>query len=689
MSLILNPGDIFHSRYEIVSRLGEGGVGTVYLAIQQDSGREVAIKLLHADALESEKDRARFLREFKILAKLSHEHIIEFYSAALADEDIPYAVCEYIKGKHLLSLIQAEQKLSWERTWKIMEQVCAAMQYAHENGIVHRDLKPENIMLLDEPQADWVKVLDFGFAHVASPTQTMQRLTATGIIVGTVCYMSPEQCQSIKVDGRSDIYSLACIIYECLSGKLLFQAMNPLDVVRMHIKDDPSPAILGLRSQVPDELINVLLKALSKDRSARYKTMNEFSAALKGIIENPRRVSSKLAFRAKKNNSNLLIAGVSVVVLLMVSALIFLYVQGGAPEAGRAKAEKSYLDGLSSRQNPDALFAKGESLYKQGKFEEALPYLENAFKIKQERKQQKYKAAILVCRTYYALGKKDRAGFAAVDAMEAAKKQFGPSSKEYVEALRMRAISLSNEYKQESKAAVKEALQILSESQAPADLQLAELLSLYIRLLIDDRSVPNGPELADRELQNWKSAFDAPATPPFLLQSYSLLDALCAWKMNENARALKIADEAVAKLSKIEEASVGADRLFVIYTNWSDLYLHCSKPDKALACLKSAQKFFLGKGSFAEMQPYMTEAQILFEQGYYDLSLLVLKEGEKAASKLKSPEGALSELLFCTAKCYDKQGNKKQVIAYLDKAQPLNSSPEFTQKCARLRDLQK
>ncbi len=685
MSLVLNPGDIFHTRYEIVSRLGEGGVGTVYLAIQQDSGREVAIKLLHADALASEKDRARFLREFKILSRLSHEHIIEFYSAALTEDDIPYAVCEYIKGRSLLSVIQSEQKLSWERTWKIMEQVCAAMQYAHENGIVHRDLKPENIMLLDHPQADWVKVLDFGFAHVASPTQTMQRLTATGIIVGTVCYMSPEQCQSIKVDGRSDIYSLACIIYECLSGNLLFKAMNPLDVVRMHIKDDPSATILTLRSQVPDEVLNVLLKALSKDRTARYKTMNEFAEAMKGVIENPRRVSSKIAFSPKKNNSTLLVGGVVAVLVLMVVAALFLFFQGNSAESGRTKAESSYLENISSRQNPETLFAKGEAFFKQHKFEEAVPLLESAMKIKQDRKQQMYKCALVLARAYLALGNVDKSTWAAMEAYDAAKKQYGSNSRECVEALHMKALALQQIDRKEAKAAAKEALNILSNLQAPADLTLVENLSIYIKLLLDEPNSTNSIKIANQELQRWKSAVGAPSTPLFIVESYMLLDALCALKAGDSKRAMSIANDAATKLKSPDQVDTNDDRLFVIYTNLSDVYIHAGNKEKAMRTLEQARALFKDKDAYTQLQPYMSEGRFLFQQGSIDLSLLVLKEAEKVASKLQSPEIALSEIAFSSAKCYQKQKNTKLAVQELSKAQKLNNDAAFTSKCENLR----
>ena len=274
--MILKEEEVFHGRYRIISRLGDGSVGVVYHAEQLDSGREVALKLLHASTSRTEVERERFLREFRILSQLSHDHIMTFYSAAISPEGMPYAVFEYIPGENLHHVITREKTLPFSRTLKIAEQICLGMDYAHNHGIIHRDLKPENIMLLQSPEPDFVKILDFGFARDVSTASTgKQKLTATGMVVGTVCYMSPEQCKGAKAETQSDIYALACIIYECLTGNLLFQADSPLGVVHRQIYDDPAPALKQLQGQVPDAFIAILKKALSKEPDKRQKSMAE------------------------------------------------------------------------------------------------------------------------------------------------------------------------------------------------------------------------------------------------------------------------------------------------------------------------------------------------------------------------------------------------------------------------------
>ncbi|MBX9569700.1 MAG: serine/threonine protein kinase [Candidatus Obscuribacterales bacterium] len=277
MDDFLKEGSVFHKRYLIKKKIGGGGMGAVYLAQQTDANRPVALKLLHSELISLEEDRQRFLQEFKMLSSISNDHIVTFYSASISDEGIPYAVCEYIEGRSLRQIISDEERLDWLRTLKIIKQIARAMTVAHEHNIIHRDLKPENIMLLDVPEKDWVKVLDFGLSKFSkqSDASAQQKLTQTGALVGTVNYMSPEQCTGKTLDQRSDIYSLGCIAYECVSGHPLFNADTPLGVLHKHLNESSHNSLHKLRLHCPEQFISVLKTMLEKSPDDRYQSMQE------------------------------------------------------------------------------------------------------------------------------------------------------------------------------------------------------------------------------------------------------------------------------------------------------------------------------------------------------------------------------------------------------------------------------
>lgn len=257
-------------------------MGTIYLAEQTDANRLVALKLLHTDLISSEEDRQRFVQEFKMLSKLSDEHIVSFYTASISDEGIPYAACEYLEGQSLKLVINIEGRLSFARTLNIINQIANAMSIAHAQNIVHRDLKPENIMLVEKPEKDWVKVLDFGLSKFSNTEDASahQKLTQTGALVGTVNYMSPEQCLGRVLDQRSDIYSLGCIAFECLSGEPLFQADTPLGVLHKHLNEDAEHSLRKRQLNCPGQFIPLLQKSLKKSPEERFQSMDELIAEL-------------------------------------------------------------------------------------------------------------------------------------------------------------------------------------------------------------------------------------------------------------------------------------------------------------------------------------------------------------------------------------------------------------------------
>lgn len=279
----LAPGDLFDEKYEIQSILGAGGIGTVYKARQLDLNRTVALKILHKYVGDDEEFKLRFLREAQALNKFSHSNIVTIYHLGVAANGIPYIAMEYIEGKSLRYLLNFNDRLPTLRSLKIIKDAARALDHVHKNGIVHRDLKPDNIVLVDVPEPDTVKLIDFGLARTEDSSS--QKLTSTGALIGTVHYMSPEQCAGKRADHRSDIYSLALCLYEMLVGETVYQADTPIGVMYQHI-NSPPPQIQSQKvERFSPSLNEMFAKAMAKDPQTRFQSMNEFADCLDNITD--------------------------------------------------------------------------------------------------------------------------------------------------------------------------------------------------------------------------------------------------------------------------------------------------------------------------------------------------------------------------------------------------------------------
>jgi len=274
------------SHYRILEKLGEGGMGVVYIAEDTLLGRRVAIKTLTARrGSESEHFRNRFLREARAVSALSHPHIATIHDYGETDDGQPYIVMELVKGQTLGDLILLE-KLTIPRAIEIIKQVAEALAEAHRNGIIHRDIKPTNVAINERGN---VKVLDFGLAKqltlgsVSDEDPERQTLmntqTQEGVILGTPMYLSPEQALGVDVDARSDLFSLGGLLYECIAGKPPFSGKNPIEICAKVMRDDPPPPS-QLNPNVSRELDRITLKALAKKPEARFQTADEMIEAL-------------------------------------------------------------------------------------------------------------------------------------------------------------------------------------------------------------------------------------------------------------------------------------------------------------------------------------------------------------------------------------------------------------------------
>ncbi|HWH03388.1 MAG TPA: serine/threonine-protein kinase, partial [Gemmatimonadales bacterium] len=266
---ILN--DELKDKYVLQRELGRGGMATVFYAEDVKHGRGVAIKVLHPDVAAS-MGQDRFLREIEIAAKLQHPHILALYDSGTAGNHF-YYVMPFVEGESLRDRLNREKQLGQEDVLKITAQVASALGYAHSRGVVHRDIKPENIML----SGDTAIVADFGIARTEGAGHS---LTQTGTIIGTPTYMSPEQgTGSPDIDGRTDQYSLACVVYEMLVGAPPFTGPTVQAVIARHSMDLVSPPSI-VRESIPDTMETALLRALAKTPADRYPTIIMFAEAL-------------------------------------------------------------------------------------------------------------------------------------------------------------------------------------------------------------------------------------------------------------------------------------------------------------------------------------------------------------------------------------------------------------------------
>ena len=260
-------------RYAIERELGRGGMATVYLADDVKHRRKVAIKVLHPE-LAATIGTDRFLQEIEMAARLSHPHIVPLFDSGAADDQL-YYVMPFVRGESLRQKLIREGRLSVDEAVRITRQVAAALSFAHGEGVIHRDIKPENI-LLHEGEAI---VADFGIA-LAMKRAANTRLTATGMLVGTPEYMSPEQVIAEQsVDARSDVYSLACVLFEMLAGELPHTGATPIAIIAKRLST-PAPGVRRLRSDIPPRIERVLERALAPDPSNRFESAAAIAAAL-------------------------------------------------------------------------------------------------------------------------------------------------------------------------------------------------------------------------------------------------------------------------------------------------------------------------------------------------------------------------------------------------------------------------
>ncbi len=279
------PGSIVAGRYRLARKLGQGGMGSVWQAENLSVGGSVAVKLMSPAIAGDRSAVDRFLREAKAAAALRSPHVVQTFDHGMHG-DIPYIAMEMLDGEALSSVIAREGKLAPQRTVRVMTQICRAVQRAHDAGIIHRDLKPDNVFLVANEDEEIAKVLDFGIAKATdeAPLSSLGAGTATGALLGTPFYMSPEQAQGVKqIDWRSDLWALGVITFECLCGRRPFESTALGDLLlKICTQDLPVPSS---HAEVPPAFDAWFARATARDPDGRFQSARDLADALRDALD--------------------------------------------------------------------------------------------------------------------------------------------------------------------------------------------------------------------------------------------------------------------------------------------------------------------------------------------------------------------------------------------------------------------
>lgn len=288
-------GTLMGERFQVTSRIGAGGMGIVYKARQAGMDRWVAVKVLLKELTHDEKVIKRFKIEALAASRLTHPNTIRIYDFGITQDDILYIAMEFLDGSSLEESLRKGGPMSARRTLHVLKQIASSLAEAHDKGIVHRDLKPDNIFLTTvDGDNDFVKVLDFGVAKLREADKNQGTLTQAGVIFGTPRYMAPEQCRSLAVDHRADLYALGIIGYECLTGIAPFDAESPLSILIQHVQEPPRK-LPDIRPdiEVPEELEALVMRCLEKKAEHRFQDARE-------LVVEASRIEAQLAGRYER-----------------------------------------------------------------------------------------------------------------------------------------------------------------------------------------------------------------------------------------------------------------------------------------------------------------------------------------------------------------------------------------------------
>ncbi|HEX7842789.1 MAG TPA: serine/threonine-protein kinase [Kofleriaceae bacterium] len=342
-------GVTLSGRYLVTRKVGQGGMGAVYEATHTLIGKRVAVKVLLEKYARREAIVQRLEQEARLASSCQNEHIIDITDFGTTEDGRTFVVMEYLDGESLSECLSRETRLPEQRILQITSQAASALAAAHAKGIVHRDIKPENLFLLRRKDQDFVKVVDFGISkslRASDEAEEQPRLTQTGMVLGTPLYMSPEQARGDdELDARVDIYALGVIMYEAATGRVPFIGNNYLSVISQVLNEEPR-ALRELRPEVSEEFEAIVMRAMDKERDARYASASELLADLSALLEDPTRSTERAKITGPRRKAGVRsksplkiavwIALVAVVIAAVVTTVVMLF--GGAEVIKKEKA---------------------------------------------------------------------------------------------------------------------------------------------------------------------------------------------------------------------------------------------------------------------------------------------------------------------------------------------------------------
>lgn len=324
-------GLILDSKYKLIESLGQGGMGSVFRAERLHIGDEVAVKLLHRDLVREKQALERFRREAQTAAMIRHPNVVSIhdFNDGTGETSEAYIVMELVRGVSLGNLLRREGRMSPERAIRLMQDICAGVGVAHRKGLLHRDLKPDNVIVVPpshESDEETAKVVDFGLAKVRDVT-AQTALTQTGAVMGTLYYMSPEQCSGEELDARSDVYSLGAMLFEMLTGGPPFRSNNFAGLISKHLHEPPPhfSSSLGVSSAVED----VCLRALAKNRNHRQPDAIAFGRDLQTALTAPVSFRPTVTVTTRRSPLRWIIAAAGVFIALIAIVGVGIAIQFG------------------------------------------------------------------------------------------------------------------------------------------------------------------------------------------------------------------------------------------------------------------------------------------------------------------------------------------------------------------------
>jgi tRNA A-37 threonylcarbamoyl transferase component Bud32 len=348
-------GSTLSGRYLVTKKIGQGGMGAVYEATHTLIGKRVAVKVLLEKYAQREAIVARLKQEAQLASSIGNEHIIDITDIGNTDDGRTFVVMEYLEGESLAECLSREHELPEQRILRIATQAASALAAAHAKGIVHRDIKPENLFLLKRKDQDFVKVVDFGISkslRASGPgeDEEAQRLTQTGMVLGTPLYMSPEQARGDDdLDHRVDIYALGVIMYESVAGHVPFVGSNYLSVISQVLNEVPKP-LREIRPDVSEELEAIVAKAMAKNRNDRYRDADAMLEDLGALAADPTHSTERARITGPRRRfpkapaiprAAWAVGGLGVVIAGVTLAVV--YLQGNGGEKERKKQHEQEL----------------------------------------------------------------------------------------------------------------------------------------------------------------------------------------------------------------------------------------------------------------------------------------------------------------------------------------------------------